>query len=92
MEKAGVKDQKIFPADLLNEIHLRTQGIARLINAVCDNLLLTAFAMESQTANLAMLDEVSADLRLDWPGRRRPQRSGYQEETLQPTPQLYRAD
>jgi len=49
---------------------LRSQGIPRLINAICDNLLLTAFAMESKQAELEMLEEVTSDLRLEWPGRR----------------------
>ena len=49
---------------------MRSQGIPRLINAICDNLLLTAFAMESKTATLRMLDEVSDDMRLEWPGKR----------------------
>ena len=68
LARGGMKDQTVFPADLMLEIHRRTQGIPRLINAVCDNLLLTAFAMESKVANMEMLDEVSNDLRLDWPG------------------------
>jgi general secretion pathway protein A len=72
---AGMKDQKVFPPDLLAEIHYRAQGIPRLINALCDNLLLTAFAMESKVATIEMLDEVTADMRLDYPGQRpfRPQ-------------------
>ena len=47
---------------LLAEIHYRAQGIPRLINALSDNLLLTAFAMESKTATSEMLDEVTADM------------------------------
>jgi general secretion pathway protein A len=70
MERAGVANQAIFPAELLAEIHARSQGIPRLINAVCDNLLLTCFAMERQEATIDMLDEVSRDMRLEWPGRR----------------------
>ena len=31
-------------------------------------MLLTAFAMESRTVDGGMLDEVSRDLHLDWPG------------------------
>ena len=54
---------------MLLEIHRRTQGIPRLINSVCDNLMLTAFAMESRVTTLQMLDEVSADLQLNWPGQ-----------------------
>ncbi|MGE5567517.1 MAG: ExeA family protein [Rhodospirillales bacterium] len=69
MAKAGMPDQTVFPPALIAEIHLRAQGIPRLINAICDNLLLTAFAMESKTATLEMLDEVSDDMRLEWPGR-----------------------
>lgn len=67
--RAGLRDQHAFPPDILQEIHRRTQGIPRLINSVCDNLLLTAFAMESRVTTLEMLEEVSADLQLDWPGQ-----------------------
>jgi len=66
MAHAGLPNQKIFPVELMSEIALRTQGIPRLINSVCENLLLTAFAMEQKTATEEMLDEVSADLRLEW--------------------------
>ena len=61
----------MFPPDVLAEIHRRTQGIPRIINSVCDNLLLTSFAMACKTATLEMLEEVSRDLRLDYPGGNR---------------------
>lgn len=70
LAKAGMPDQTVFPPELLREIHTRTQGIPRLINSVCDNLLLIAFAMESKVVTLPMLDEVTDDLRLTWPGGR----------------------
>jgi general secretion pathway protein A len=63
-EHAGVAEQDIISGEVMEEIHYRTQGMPRLINAVCDNLLLTAFAMESRVCTLSMLDEVSADMRL----------------------------
>jgi general secretion pathway protein A len=72
LAKAGMPEQTVFPPALLAEIHVRTQGIPRVINAICDNLLLTSFAMESKAATLEMLDEVSEDMRLDWPGKRLP--------------------
>jgi len=71
LEIAGLPRQEIFSEELLAEIHLRSQGIPRLINAICDNLLLTAFAAESKTCNTEMLDEVCKDMRLEWPGSRR---------------------
>src|ERR1041384_7136260 len=57
LSRAGLKHQTVLPVELLEEIAHRTQGIPRLINAVCDNLLLTSFAMECRTATLEMLDE-----------------------------------
>lgn len=69
--RAGMKDLDVFPQEILAEIHLRTQGIPRVINALCDNLLLTAFAAESYAVTHAILDEVTEDMRLEWPGRHR---------------------
>lgn len=66
MGHAGMPNQRVFPPQLMREIARRTQGIPRLINSVCENLLLTAFAMEQKVATEEMLDEVSADLRLEF--------------------------
>jgi len=71
LEKAGMPQQAVFSEELMAEVHIRTQGIPRVINAVCDNLLLTAFAMEQKTCDVSMLDEICRDMRLDWPGSRR---------------------
>jgi general secretion pathway protein A len=68
MARAGVPDQTFISRDLIDAIHLRAQGIPRLINAICDNLLLTAFAMETRIASIAMLDEVTSDMRLEYRG------------------------
>jgi hypothetical protein len=70
LARAGLTKQSVFPASLLEEIHHRSRGIPRLINAICDNLLVTAFAMEQRVATVEMLDEVSRDLRLEYPGVR----------------------
>ncbi len=79
MEKAGMPNQDVFPRQLLLEIYERSQGIPRIINAICDNLLLTCFAMEQRVATVAMLDEVSRDMRLDWEGHRSRGRSRYSD-------------
>ncbi len=87
MAKAGMRDQTVFPAEVLSEVVLRSQGIPRVINAICDNLLLTCFAAEQKTATVDMLDEVCSDMRLEWPGRR-PQLAprGFGDEVLQHPP------
>lgn len=93
LQKAGTLDQDIFPPPVIAEIHSRSQGIPRVINAICDNLLLTAFAMETKVANLEMLDEVSKDMRLEWPGSRpRGQRSRHAEESFEQSPFYSRGD
>ena len=71
LEKAGMPQQSAFPPEVLAEIHVRSQGIPRVINALCDNLLLTAFAMESHITTIEMLDEICSDIKLEWPGKRR---------------------
>jgi general secretion pathway protein A len=87
--QAGLPDQDIFSKELLLEVYTRTHGIPRLINAVCDNLLVTTFAMEQRKATLPMLDEVCKDLRLEWSGasrdRRGRSRFGMSEEQLSET-------
>ena len=83
LETAGVAEQDIFSEALMAEIHLRSQGIPRLINAICDNMLLTAFAAESKTCNTEMLDEVCKDMRLEWPGSRRTRSRVAAEESYE---------
>jgi len=92
LTKAGMPNQTVFSSDLMSEIHSRAQGIPRVINAICDNLLLTCFALETKTATIPMLDEVCADMRLEWPGRRtRGDRSRYAGQAYE-TPFSTRGD
>ncbi len=83
LARAGMPNQSVFPPDVLEEVYKRSRGIPRLINLLCDNLLITAFAMEQRVATVDMLDEVCEDLRLEWPGsrdRRGRSRYGLSEE------------
>lgn len=92
LARVGMPHQTVFPAEILSGIHLRSQGIPRLINGLCDNLLLTAFAMETRDCTMEMLDEVSADMRLDWPGRRRPVQSRFADASVEQRPIYNRGD
>jgi general secretion pathway protein A len=74
LARAGMPNQRVFSPELMAEIYNRSRGIPRIINAICDNLLVTCFAMEQRVATLAMLDEVSRDMRLEWPGSNRDRR------------------
>jgi general secretion pathway protein A len=72
LERAGMPDQTVFSPDVLAEIHTRAQGIPRLINAICDNLLLTTYAVEGRVATIEMLDDVSEQMHLQWVPVHRP--------------------
>jgi len=85
LERAGMPEQTIFSEELMAEIHVRSQGIPRVINAVCDNMLLTAFADEKKVCTTEMLDDVCKDMRLEWPGSRR-MRGRVQEESYERYP------
>jgi general secretion pathway protein A len=74
LARAGRPNQTVFPPELLEEIYKRSRGIPRVINLICDNLLVTTFAMEQRVATIEMLDEVCQDLRLEWPGGNRDRR------------------
>ena len=65
LAKSGLRDQHILPPHILARIHRGTEGIPRLINSVCDNLLLTSYAMESPVVTEQMYEEVARDLRLE---------------------------
>src|SRR5690242_13557277 len=84
LERAGMPEQTLFSEELMAEIHLRAQGIPRVINAICDNLLLIAFALEQKICTVEMLDEVCRDMRLEWPGSRRT-RSRIDDESYERT-------
>ncbi len=90
LEKAGMPNQTVFTPEILAEVHLRSQGIPRVINAMCDNLLLTCFASEQHVATVEMLDEVCKDMRLEWPGRR--SRRAYAAESFDPQSLYGRGD
>lgn len=96
LARAGMPNQRVFSPELMEEIHRRSRGIPRIINAICDNLLVTCFAMEQRVAAVAMLDEVSRDMRLEWPGstRDRRGRSRYEfgEEPLPGSPVAVNGD
>ncbi len=74
LARAGMPNQRVFSPELLEEVYRRSRGIPRLVNLLCDNLLVTAFAMEQKMATIDMLDEVCEDLRLEWPGSSRERR------------------
>jgi general secretion pathway protein A len=55
----------LFPDDTVARIHHHSHGIPRLINTVCENALIGAFARQLKAVPPEIIEEVATDFRLD---------------------------
>ncbi len=60
---AGAKRQ-FFPAPVVQEIHRVTGGVPRLINTVCDNVLLEMFFAKRRLADIDLVQQVASNFGL----------------------------
>ena len=61
---AGFRGKDLFAAEVLADISLFSGGIPRLINIICDNALLLAYADGKKTVTTEIVQEVARDLGL----------------------------
>jgi putative secretion ATPase (PEP-CTERM system associated) len=62
LQVAGNKDALVFPEEVVETIFRYSHGIPRLINILCEFVLLAAFAEETMVATLDMVRDVAGDL------------------------------
>jgi len=55
---------KIFPAETVAAVHRHSRGFPRLINTICENALIAAYARQSESVTPEMIDTIAADFRL----------------------------
>jgi|GEM_PF-407524 len=65
LERAGNRNAVTFTDECLDIIQQQTRGIPRLINIMCDFLLVTAFTDETTVLSGELVREIAADLRFD---------------------------
>jgi general secretion pathway protein A len=67
LQLSGVRPDlaMLFPADTIAEVYRRSRGIPRLINTVCENALISAYARQLQNVPPEIIEEVATDFRLD---------------------------
>ena len=65
LKAVGYSRKDLFHASAVEKIALHSRGIPRLINIICDNALLIAFAASKKTVSSVTIDEVARDLRLN---------------------------
>jgi general secretion pathway protein A len=56
---------EIFPADTIRAIACYSQGIPRLINSICDQAMIAAYARQVRTVPVDIIDQVANHFRLD---------------------------
>lgn len=64
LQVIGHTTEKLFDPAAIEKIALYSTGIPRLINSICDNALLIAYAESEQKVSAAMIDEVAEELSL----------------------------
>ena len=67
LQTAGAARLDLFTADAVALIYRASEGIPRLINNICDNALLTGFAMNAKSVTDAIVAEVALSLDLMQP-------------------------
>jgi general secretion pathway protein A len=65
LNAVGYSRKDLFHASAVEKIAAHSRGIPRIINIICDNALLIAFAASKKTVSAATIDEVARDLRLN---------------------------
>jgi len=65
LKLAGDGNAEIFNAPALEQIYRYSQGIPRLINTLCDNALMSAFALHKLQVSPDLIEEAAADLALN---------------------------
>jgi len=71
LQRAGAKNTAwtMFPDAVIKKVYQYSNGIPRLINTICENSLIVAFAKQSPNVTPEMIEEVAKDLRLNQPLR-----------------------
>lgn len=61
---AGYEREDLFTPEAIREVGFCSKGIPRLINIICDNALLIAYATTAKSISAEMIREVARDLNL----------------------------
>jgi general secretion pathway protein A len=64
LKRAGAKNRAIFPLETVEAIQRYSTGIPRLINSICDQSLVAAYARQSHTVPAEIVEEVAGYFRL----------------------------
>ena len=69
LQTVGYEGRELFDLGSVQKIALYSKGIPRLINVICDNALLIAYATSKSTVSAKIIDDVARDLQLMEPSQ-----------------------
>jgi general secretion pathway protein A len=81
LRRAGMATgaEGVFPADTVSAVYQFSHGIPRLINTLCENALMAAFAQQTKSVSPHMVREVSVEFRLDPESAKAPAKTNGQD-------------
>ena len=62
---ADLQGETIFPAEAAAAVYQHSHGLPRLINTICENALIAAYAQQRPTVNSEIINDVAKEFRLD---------------------------
>jgi general secretion pathway protein A len=66
LQVAGARpNNSLFPPEAIESVYRSSKGIPRLINTLCDNALISAYARKLRSVSPEIIENTAADLRLD---------------------------
>lgn len=67
LDRAGANSHAstLFPDETMVSVYRYSQGIPRLINTICENALIAAYARQLKTVSPDLIDDAARDLRLN---------------------------
>jgi general secretion pathway protein A len=72
LKLAGSNNGQIFKPAALKRVYCYSQGIPRLINTLCNNAMISAFALGSEEVTPELIEEAASDLALGVNGNGHP--------------------
>jgi putative secretion ATPase (PEP-CTERM system associated) len=73
LKRAAIAAPLVFPATATHQIHARSGGVPRLINVICDAVLLCGYAEESRQIDDSLVQTAISELEASTVLRRSPQ-------------------
>ncbi len=70
----------LFPQETIAAVHRHSRGIPRLINTVCENALIAAYAKQARSVTPNIIEDIAADFRLGIVRESKPEKTSSMDD------------